>query len=54
MNETEVDQLDALLALEDGLSEWELSFIEDLSHRRERPLTDKQADKLRDIYEKLC
>jgi hypothetical protein len=47
------EMLDELLALESGLTEWELEFVENISHR-ERPLelSDKQREKLRGLWEK--
>ncbi len=53
MSDQEAQWLNALLELEDGLSEWELEFVESISNMQ-RPLTDKQHDKLEAIYEKLC
>lgn len=53
-------QLDALLELEDGLSEWEVGFVEDMANRRKADpnwvdrLTQKQIDCIERIYEKRC
>lgn len=37
----------------DRLSEWEIEFIESLDHQRERNLTEKQADKLQKIWDRV-
>ncbi len=45
---------------EEGLSEWELKFVDDIDKRRQadsdrpRCLTPKQAAKLQEIWEKHC
>ncbi len=52
--------LDDLLDVEDGLSEWEVKFVDDIDKRRQadsdrpRMLTPKQAAKLQEIWEKHC
>lgn len=51
MNQDQLEMLDALLNLEDGLTPWELNFVEQLSHRRDRELSDYQSVKLREIFE---
>lgn len=43
--------LDELLALESGLTEWEVDFVDDLS-RWEGAFTEKQAETLEKIYER--
>lgn len=53
MTEHEAYMLNALLELEDGLTDWEVEFIESLSNQN-RPLSQKQHDKLESIYERLC
>ena len=40
-----------LLALEAGLTEWEVNFIEDLSHRK-AAFTEKQGAKLEAVWNK--
>jgi len=53
MNTIEHNQLDDLLDVESGLTDWELKFIEDLDSRwRDRELSDKQAATLEKIYER--
>lgn len=54
MNPNQIAMLDELLERESGLSAWELDFICDLDKRRDRPLTERQADKLLQIWERLC
>jgi hypothetical protein len=51
--------LKELLDLEDGLSGWELEFVENISRRMDGEnddlsLSEKQEDKLKQIWEKLC
>lgn len=55
MSEEQQRMLTDLLDLEDGLNDWEVEFVEDLSHRPpDRDLSDKQADKLQQIYNEHC
>jgi hypothetical protein len=55
MTNVEAHWLDCLLELEEGLTEWELEFIENLdSNWREKGLSDKQRDTLERIYDRLC
>lgn len=52
---TNLDMLDELLDLtsdEYELSEWEIDFIESLNKQRDRPWSQKQIDKLQQIYRK--
>lgn len=51
MTPEQLEMLDALLALEEGLTAWEVDFVEDLSHRRDRELSNYQHVKLREIFE---
>lgn len=48
MTRTELGQLDSLLEIaeEDDtpLSEWEVEFVQSLDGKRERPLSEKQAE----------
>ena len=44
--------VDALLELEDGLSEWELKFVE--SVKAHDAYTDKQKAKIIEIYDRHC
>lgn len=54
MTDDEREMLHDLLELDHGLSPREVDFIEDLSHRQERGLTDKQWMWLRKLWEKHC
>ncbi len=49
--------LDELLEVEEGLTQWECDFIEDLSRHREEILnfrpSSAQADKLQEIWTKM-
>lgn len=50
---TYFEMLAELLDLEDGLSEWELKFVDDLSRKSRHPgfvFTPLQAEKLAEIY----
>lgn len=47
------DMLEELLDLEDGLSGWEVEFIENLFHW-DGTFTPRQALKIESIYERLC
>jgi hypothetical protein len=53
MTEEESEWLDALPELEEGLKPNELQFIEDISHRRKRELSEKQHDWLESIHRHL-
>ena len=44
------EMLHDLLGLSEGLSQWEVEFIEDVS-RRDGPLTAGQVEKITEIYE---
>jgi len=46
--------LKELLNLEEGLTQWEVNFIESLSHTRFNKWNDKQKRKLVQIYENRC
>jgi hypothetical protein len=47
------EHLDELLALDSGLSDWEVNFIESVSHRDDN-LTEKQINIIYEIYERHC
>jgi len=50
-------ELDDLLALDEGLTDWEVEFIESMATRfADSPmaLTDVQARKLHQIWERRC
>jgi hypothetical protein len=53
MTDDEQEMLDECLDAEQGLSGWELDFIEDMDKKRNITLSDKQHAKLREIVEKL-
>lgn len=45
----------ALCDVEDGLSEWEVTFVDDMSRQIEtQHLTDRQRTKIEDLHEKHC
>ena len=52
MNKDQLSILDDLLNLEDGLSDWEIGFLDSINDRRDSDLTPKQLDKLLDIARK--
>lgn len=46
-----------LLALEEGLTPWEVDFIESISQRLENgplPLTEKQITKIHELWDRHC
>jgi hypothetical protein len=45
--------LDELLELEQGLTGWEIDFLESLDKLRGRELSEKQLEKLTQIHERL-
>ncbi len=46
--------LDELLEKDSGLTGWEMDFIDDMDQKfRERPLSEKQADALLRVWEKV-
>jgi hypothetical protein len=47
------DHLRDLLELEDGLTDWEVNFIDDMS-RWEGDFTEKQIAMIYKIYERRC
>jgi hypothetical protein len=54
MTDEERDMLEECLEADSGLTGWEIDFIEDMSNRdSDYELTEKQHDKLRDIWEKV-
>lgn len=54
MNELQLQQLDDCLDCEEGLSNWEIGFIESLEKSfRKRELSLKQEDILQRIVDKL-
>lgn len=53
MTTVQEDMIDELLNSEEGLSAWEIDFIEDLDRLRGRELTVRQADKLEDIWQRI-
>jgi len=53
MNPDEEQLLDDLLAVESGLTAWEMDFIESLDKQRTRALSDKQRDVVNRIADKV-
>ena len=51
LTDDEEQLMDDLIELEIGLSPWEIDFID--QHWRDRDLTEKQSDMLRDIGRRL-
>lgn len=49
-----VHMIKDLCELEDGLTSWEVQFVEDISHRTTINLSDKQVEKIRDLHEEHC
>ena len=49
-------ELDDLLKLEEGLNDWELDFVENVSRRRSEAqgFTDKQTAKISDLWDCHC
>lgn len=59
MTAAERTKVEAILELEDGLTEWEVGFVEDLSRRDDDldggyDLSERQEEVLNRIYEKKC
>ena len=56
MTPDEEKMLDALLDLEDGLSPWEVEFVDSIDKQRRRGhgLSLGQLQKLREIYDRHC
>lgn len=54
MNDDHLPMLDELLDLEDGLTAWEVEFLESLNRQRGREFTEKQVSKLEAIYREKC
>ncbi len=48
-----VEHLRDLLALEDGLTEWEVEFVEKMAALN-RPFTKAEMKKIYDIYQERC
>jgi hypothetical protein len=47
--------VEALCEIEEGLTDWEVEFVENTSHRIPRyAYGDKQAEKVAELYEKHC
>lgn len=55
MKSYDEELLDDLLAYDGDrrMSEWEVEFIESLNAKRNRDLSDKQANRLQEIYDKM-
>lgn len=54
MTTEELYWLDQLLDVDEGLSPWELTFIESLDEKRHFRLSVKQHEILEKLYERLC
>ena len=52
MTKEQRTQLDSLLAVDSGLSDWEVDFIDYLDLGSRESLTVKQANKLQQLYER--
>lgn len=53
MTKDQESTLNDLLAAESGLTGWEMDFIDSLDLLRDRNLTEKQAEKLAAIAQKI-
>ena len=57
-NEIARGEVDDLLNIDEGLSEWELTFVDRIADRLKDSygyeLTDKQVTKLHQIWDRLC
>jgi len=57
VNEIEQQKANAhladLMALEEGLTVWEIEFIESV-HAQDYPLTERQIDVIYKLYDRLC
>jgi len=50
-------ELDDLLEVENGLSPWEIEFVEDMDRSRRNPNfrpTEKQVAKVAEIWDQVC
>ena len=50
MTVVEINMLNELLEVESGLTGWEMDFIEDLDRQRSRTLSERQREKLDQIW----
>lgn len=50
MDQESLEMLEALLEVDDGMTDWEVDFVESLSHQKDRDLSKKQKDCLERIY----
>ena len=48
------DVLDDLLACDEGMTAWEIGFIEDMDEKRGFDWSDKQIARLDIIFERVC
>ena len=55
-HETVYDELNDLLAADEGMNDWEVEFIDDMDQRRREgaPLTDNMKAKISQIWDKVC
>lgn len=54
MNDDNLAKLDELLDVDEGLTAWEVEFIESLNQQRGRDWTERQLSTLERIYERVC
>lgn len=45
-----VEYLEDLCALEEGLTAWEMEFVEKKSHQVHRPFSRKEVDKIQEVW----
>lgn len=54
MTKDQLSMLDELLGDDsDRLNSWEINFLEDFHRHRDKTLTDRQEQKLRQIWDKI-
>ena len=45
-----IEHLEDLCALVEGLSTWEMNFVEKMSHRTYRPFSRREIDKVQEVW----
>ena len=45
-----IEHLEDLCALEEGLTVWEMNFVEKKSHRTHRPFSRLEIDKIQEVW----
>lgn len=53
MTNREKSMLKELLEVEEGLTDWEIGFLESMTQKTDRDLTHGQGQKLVDIWDKI-